>query len=111
MPNFALANSAAMALYSVGKTEGLVIKSGDAFTQAVPVFEGQAVGHAKKSAEFGGRPLTTELQRLLLQDDKSHFDQLRRVEVVTKAKEDLCRVYDGYGPEELPEQKYKLPDK
>ena len=61
MPNFALANSAAMALYSVGKTEGLVIKSGDAFTQAVPVFEGQAVGHAKKFAEFGGRPLITEL--------------------------------------------------
>ena len=28
-----------------------------------------------------------------------------------KAKEEVCRVYDGYGPEELEELKYKLPDK
>ena len=28
-----------------------------------------------------------------------------------KAKEEVCRVYDGYGPEELSELKYKLPDK
>ena len=106
-----MANSAAMALYSVGKTNGLVVESGEAFTQAIPVFEGNVMAHAKKSVEFGGRDLSKEFHRLLLQDDKTHFDQLRRIETVTKAKEDVCRVYDGYGPEELSELKYKLPDK
>ena len=88
--NFALANSAVMALYSVGKTNGLVVQSGDAYTKAVPVFEGHIVPHANKSVEFGGRPLTNEFQRLLLQDDKTHFDSLRRIEVVEKAKEEVC---------------------
>ena len=64
--NFALANSAAMALYSVGKTNGLVVKSGEAFTQAIPVFEGNVMAHAKKSVEFGGRNLSEEFHRLLL---------------------------------------------
>ena len=41
-----------MALYSVGKTNGLVVKSGEAFTQAIPVFEGNVMAHAKKSVEF-----------------------------------------------------------
>ena len=55
-----------MALYSVGKTNGLVVESGEAFTQAIPVFEGNVMAHAKKSVEFGGRNLSEEFHRLLL---------------------------------------------
>ena len=44
--NCYLANSSAMALYSVGKTNGLVIKSGESLTRAVPIFEGTVIQHA-----------------------------------------------------------------
>ena len=44
--NCYLANSAAMALYSTGRTNGLVVKSGEASTRAVPVFEGHVIPHA-----------------------------------------------------------------
>ena len=41
-----IANSAAMSLYSSGRTTGLVIKSGECVTQAIPVFEGSALPFA-----------------------------------------------------------------
>ena len=72
--NCYLANSAAMALYSTGRTNGLVIKSGERLTRAVPVFEGHVIEHAVSSTEYAGRHLTWEFQRLLLQDDKTHED-------------------------------------
>ena len=38
--NCYIANSAAMSLFSSGRTTGLVVKSGECVTQAIPVFEG-----------------------------------------------------------------------
>ena len=44
--NFCLANSVVMSLYSTGRTNGLVVKSGESLTRAVPVFEGHIIPHA-----------------------------------------------------------------
>jgi len=54
--NCYLANSAAMALFSVGKATGLVIKSGESVTRAVPVFEGSVIqDDVVKKVDFAGR--------------------------------------------------------
>jgi actin-related protein len=54
-----------VALFSNGRTTGLVLDSGDAVTHAVPIYEGHHLPHAVTRLDLGGLHVTQHLARLL----------------------------------------------
>jgi actin-related protein len=50
-----LAVQAVLALYSTGKTTGLVLDAGDGKTSSVPIYEGYALPLAIEKNNFGGK--------------------------------------------------------
>lgn len=65
VPNFYLANSAVMALYSSGRTLGLVLDSGAGVTHSVPIYEGYALPHAIMKIDIGGESVSQQLLSML----------------------------------------------
>ena len=54
-----------LALFSLGKTTGLVLDSGHEVTSAVPVYEGFVCEHEIQKADYGGRTFTDFFYTLL----------------------------------------------
>ena len=63
-----VATSGTLALYSAGKTTGVVCDSGDAVTHTIPVFEGFSMPHAIGKNFIGGRVITDHIINLLMYD-------------------------------------------
>ncbi|XP_038603315.1 actin-85C-like [Tachyglossus aculeatus] len=82
---------ALMALYSSGRTTGLVLDSGDGVTTTVPVFRGHCLRHGVSRADFAGRDVTTHLATLLLETGHSFVSSAEQ-EIVRDIKERMCFV-------------------
>lgn len=98
VPNLYLGCQPVLALYSSGKTTGIVLDSGEGITTAAPIYEGYSVPRASKSMDLAGGDLTSYLFKLLtkrciLMDT---LDMNSDMNVIKDIKEKACRVSMDY---------------
>jgi|TARA_B110000285_G_scaffold133129_1_gene149361 actin-related protein len=62
---FYICPQAVLSLYSSGRTNGLVIDSGEGSSNAVPVYEGFIIDHAVKRNFIAGKAITDYFATLL----------------------------------------------
>lgn len=65
VPAFYVSMQAVLALYSSGKTTGLVVDSGEGTTSIVPVYEAYSLNHAIYKPDVSGQDLTEYMKNLL----------------------------------------------
>ncbi|RNE98187.1 putative actin 2 [Trypanosoma rangeli] len=83
---------AVLTLYSAGRTDGLVLDSGDGVTHLVPIFEGQTMPQSVRRLELAGRDLTEWMMELLSDELGRPFTTSTDREVVRQVKERLCYI-------------------
>ena len=111
---FFVASQSSLALYSNGKTTGVVIDSGENVTHSIPIYDGYPLPHAVKRIEMGGRNLTENLMKLLSKSELD-FSDLKTRELVRRIKERNCYVALDFEKEKEKqkssvEKRIELPD-
>lgn len=99
VPGTALVPDSALALYSYGKTTGLVLDSGYDHTRAVPVYEGYPMTYAVHSVPVGGHQVTERLGHVLKVHFCANIRTRRDWDAVELIKEDCCYVAQDYDQE------------
>mmetsp|Transcript_27238 Transcript_27238/g.65600 ORF Transcript_27238/g.65600 Transcript_27238/m.65600 type:complete len:393 (+) Transcript_27238:51-1229(+) len=94
-------NTGVSALFSTGKTRGLMVESGEGCTHSVPIFEGYAIPHATFPVAVAGQDITTALQSSMVERQC----QYTMYHTMQAMKEKLCSVAHNY------EQQISEPDK
>ena len=84
-----IAINAVLALYSSGRTTGVVVSSGDAISTAVPIYEGYSLPHAVSIIDVGGKDVTGRLTRLLTHESINKPDCAEHG-IVCDIKEKVC---------------------
>ena len=88
-------------LYSVGKTTGVVVDSGETLTDVLPIFECYPMFHVLSRIPIGGRHINNYLKRLLMQTG-IEVPKGKEDEVLKDIKEKLC-----YVPIDMEEEQHK----
>lgn len=91
VPAFFVGTQAILALYSSGRTNGIVLDCGDGVTHCVPVVDGFALPHAISRVDIAGRDVTDFLQTQLRRSGYV-FTSSAEKEVVREIKERCCAV-------------------
>ena len=111
VPGFYLANSAALSLFSTGKTNGLVVESGYGVTQSVPIYEGFTVPHSARRQGVAAQDINTYLIGLIAERGNK-LSEGQMYETVENLKEKYlvvnCTRFEDDSVNM--EKKYVLPD-
>ena len=106
-----ICSTSVLALFSTGRTRGVVVDVGDGLTSAVPVFEGYALPHAIRIGHIAGKDVTDIILNSLLPDI-----QPTQLDLARKIKEQMVVVPANYeealtGPSLLSEEmrSFELP--
>ena len=92
---------AVLALYSNGRTEGLVVDSGDGVSHIVPIYESRTIPSAIRRLDLAGRDLTEWMMELLNDETERPFTTSKDREIARSLKEekDLCYVAQDFQEE------------
>lgn len=111
-----MATQEALALYSAGRTTGIVFDSGYGVSHAVPVYEGYSLPRAIIRLELAGSHVTKYLERLL-KGRGDPYTTTSEFETARNIKEKLCYVAADFEHElsiadsnTTISQSYELPD-
>ena len=117
VPAFYLSVSGVLALYSTGRTNGLVIDSGFEKTEVIPVYEGYHIKHASKWMDLGGVDVTEHFGDLLTTSEISFISFPRNSRIFEELKEEYCYVsldyqseVEKYVDDSSLRSSYELPD-
>jgi actin-related protein len=107
---------AVLALYSSGRTTGVVLDSGEGISHTVPIYEGYAIPHAIQKIMLAGHDLTEYLREILKERGLS-FTTPAEQEIVKDIKETMTVVVSDFGEamkdaedSHACEKNYELPD-
>jgi len=107
---------AVLALYSSGRTTGVVLDSGEGISHTVPIYEGYAIPHAIQKILLAGKDLT-EYLREILKERGLNFTTPAELEIVRDIKETMTVVVSDYqeamkdaDDSHACEKNYELPD-
>ena len=110
---------AVLAMFSAGRTTGIIVDSGDGVTHTVPIFETYSVPHAVKKIMLAGRDISANLEHILTERGWN-FETTAQFQIVRELKESMCYVTMNYKKDmdESPtkewkeqfEKPYTLPD-
>ncbi|NXN11011.1 ACL7A protein, partial [Indicator maculatus] len=113
MPALHVAYQPHLSMFSYGRTSALVVESGHATSQVVPIYEGYVLNGITKSVAYGGLDITCFLRKLLNESGTVLTGQ--QLDIVQDIKEKCCYTSLDFTedlslPVERQEMGYKLPD-
>jgi len=106
VPGFYSGVQAVLALFSLGRTTGIVWDAGEGVSFTVPIYEGYGLPHAILRSSLSGNDITTYLQKVLMQ--KGLSEASLKIGDVRQIKEKIGTVMYDYQAEEQKAQQGKI---
>lgn len=100
VPSLFISMRAVLSLYSLGQQDGVVIQSGDAVTEIVPIKNGRPIINSILSYNFGGKDLTDWMQKNLkdsnFMSEIEHYESNQIEDLICDMKKECCYVCQNY---------------